>query len=175
MWGRHKVEWVLDVTLIIMLASTLFHALRLERALGVLKRDRAALEDLVSSFNSSSRMAEQGIDRLRHAADGAGRQISQQTDFAIGLKNDLILLSERGGALADRLEMLIRSARSVEPFQRQDAVSPIMSHLNRRNIQPEEKGAVAITLNDQNEHVEHSEKLRSQAERDLLKALRTAR
>ena len=31
----------LDLTLILLLVATLFHAMRLERALGVLRRDRA--------------------------------------------------------------------------------------------------------------------------------------
>ena len=46
---------LLEVALVLLLAATLFHALRLERALGVLKRDRAVLEDLVAGFNESTR------------------------------------------------------------------------------------------------------------------------
>ena len=48
------MEWILEAVLAVLLAATLFHAVRLERALGVLKRDRAALEALVASFNASS-------------------------------------------------------------------------------------------------------------------------
>ena len=70
------MEWLLEIVLVGLLAATLFHALRLERALGVLKRDRAALEELVDGFNASTRQAEAGIDRLRDAAEGAGRQIA---------------------------------------------------------------------------------------------------
>ena len=44
------MEWALDLILIVLLAATLFHAMRLERALGVLKRDRAALEELVRAI-----------------------------------------------------------------------------------------------------------------------------
>ena len=66
------MEWLLETALLVLLAATLFHAMRLERALGVLKRDRAALEELVAGFNSSTRAAEQGIERLRAAAEGRG-------------------------------------------------------------------------------------------------------
>ena len=38
------MEWIIELILVAMLAATLFHAVRLERALGVLKRDRATLE-----------------------------------------------------------------------------------------------------------------------------------
>ena len=52
------MQLVLEVVLLGLLAATLFHAMRLERALGVLKRDRATLEALVSGFNESTRQAE---------------------------------------------------------------------------------------------------------------------
>jgi len=107
------MEWLLEITLIGLLAATLFHALRLERALGVLKRDRSALEELVATFNSSTRLAEQGIERLRTTADGAGRQISRQIETATGLKDDLLFLAERGERLADRLDGLVRAGRNV--------------------------------------------------------------
>ena len=84
------VQWLLEVALVVLLATTLFHALRLERALGVLKRDRSALEALVADFNASTRQAEQGIERLRAAADGAGRQIAKQVDAAGPLQDDLV-------------------------------------------------------------------------------------
>ena len=105
------MEWILELALILLLAATLFHAMRLERALGVLKRDRGSLEALVEGFNASTRQAEDGIERLRAAADGAGRQIARQTDMAVDLKDDLTFLTERGERLADRLDGLVRAAR----------------------------------------------------------------
>ena len=69
------MEWTLEIVLVMLLGATLFQAIRLERALGVLKRDRASLEALVVDFNASTYQAESGIQRLRAAADSAGRQI----------------------------------------------------------------------------------------------------
>lgn len=154
------MQWLLDLALIGLLAATLFHALRLERALGVLRRDRAALEELVAGFNASTRQAEQGIERLRTAADGAGRQIARQVDAAEGLKDDLTFLTERGERLADRLDTLVRAARQIGP----DAPrSPAPDYLR-----PE-------TDSLPSEDAPGEPRLRSQAERDLLKALRMAR
>jgi hypothetical protein len=144
------MEWILDAVLVVLLAATLFHALRLERALGVLKRDRAALEDLVSSFNVSTRQAEAGIDQLRSAADGAGRQMARQIDTVTRLKDDLVFLLERGDSLADRLESLVRAGRPLAA----EALRSIQ-------VQDEEPADLP--------------RVRSQAERDLLKALRMAR
>lgn len=144
------MQWALDLVLIALLLATLFHAIRLERALGVLKRDRAVLEELVGTFNTSTRQAEAGIERLRATADGAGRQVARQIDAARALKDDIAFLSDRGERLADRLDVLIRAARplAAEPSRQPVAAEPDAAELPR---------------------------VRSQAERDLLKALRMAR
>ena len=52
------MELILELVLIALLAATLFHAVRLERALGVLKRDRVQLQELIAGFNASTRQAE---------------------------------------------------------------------------------------------------------------------
>jgi hypothetical protein len=176
------MEWLLEIALIILLAATLFHALRLEKALGVLKRDRAVLEELVSGFNASTRQAEQGIERLRAAADGAGRQIAKQIDAAGGLKDDLVFLTERGERLADRLDTLVRGARQLVPdaprtavgeYPRPEFSRPEFSRpeFSRPDFSRGEEPAPAPP-----ETLPRGEpRLRSQAERDLLNALRLAR
>ncbi len=141
--------WILEAVLVLLLAATLFHALRLERALGVLKRDRAVLEDLVASFNASTRQAEAGIEQLRVAADGAGRQMARQIDTGVRLKDDLVFLLERGERLADRLDSLVRAGRPLAA----EALRPIQAADDDQADLP---------------------RVRSQAERDLLKALRMA-
>lgn len=107
------MEWVLEIVLVVLLAATLFQAIRLERALGILKRDRTSLESLVVGFNASTHHAESGIQRLRAAADGAGRQIENQLTKSVALKDDLSFLTERGERLADRLDTLVRTARPL--------------------------------------------------------------
>lgn len=107
------MEWTLEIALVVLLGATLFQAIKLERALGVLKRDRASLEALVMHFNASTHQAETGIERLRTAADSAGRQIDNQLTKSITLKDDLEFLTERGDRLADRLDALVRAARPL--------------------------------------------------------------
>jgi hypothetical protein len=107
------MEWTLELVLVVLLGATLFQAIRLERALGILKRDRASLESLVVGFNTSTNQAESGIQRLRAAADGTGRQIETQISQSISLKDDLAYLTERGDRLADRLDKLVRAARPL--------------------------------------------------------------
>jgi hypothetical protein len=75
------------------------------------------LEALVAGFNTSTHQAESGIQRLRAAADGAGRQIEAQIAKSVTLKDDLVFLTERGDRVADRLEERLRAARPVVPDQ----------------------------------------------------------
>ena len=138
-------EWLVEIVLVVLLAATLFHAVRLERALDVLKRDRSVLEELVAGFNASTRQAESGIERLRAAADSSGQQIARQREAARAVESDLSYLIERGERLADRMDTLVRMARPL-------AADPI------RESEPTELA-----------------RPRSQAERDLLKALRLAK
>ncbi len=180
------MEWVLEIVLVLMLAATLFHALRLERALGVLKRDRTQLEELVAEFNTSTRAAEASIARLHEAAEGAGRQIGRHVDTAGRLKADLEFLTDRGERLADQLDQLVRSGRMLEPASQAAAAEP-----HRRDaawlapVAPEpyrshhamvgassvlERAGVQELVGE-----ETGPRVRSQAERDLMKALRLAR
>lgn len=152
------MEWLLELALIGLLLATMFHAVRLERALGVLKRDRAALEELVADFNASTQAAEQGIARLKDAADGAGRQIARQVDAAARLKDDLVFLGERGGVLADRLDTLVRAGRTLEfAPPRREPEAEAWRPAEPRAEEPAEP------------------RPRSQAERDLMRALKLAR
>ncbi|HTZ69911.1 MAG TPA: DUF6468 domain-containing protein [Acetobacteraceae bacterium] len=167
-------QFLLEAALVLLLGATLFHAVRLERALGVLKRDRAVLEELVAGFNDSTRQAEAGVERLRAATDGAGRQIARQIDQAQRLKDDLAFLSERGERLAERLESGVRSARMAGD---QAAMAPAMSappaYAPATNAAPPQAAAGFAAVAEA--EVPGGQKLRSEAERDLLRALRAAR
>ena len=140
------MEWLLDIALLVLMSVTLFHAVRLERALGVLRRDRSTLEALVASFNESTVQAEQCIERLRAASEGTGRQIGRQIEGGSALRQDLTFLIERGDAMADRLDLVVRNARALPGDRPVPGGNP-----------------------------EPSPRPRSQAERDLVKALKLAR
>jgi len=179
------MEWMLELVLVVMLATTLFHAVRLERALGVLKRDRATLEALVAGFNDSTRQAEQGIERLRATADGTGRQIAHQAEAATALKNDLAYLIERGDKIADRLDSLIRTARPLAAEAPAPMLSPAlavgapagagMAPRMAPGVSAGVPSGMAMASSLAGSADAADTRLRSQAERDLLKALRMAR
>ena len=161
-------DWLLEIVLMVLLLLTMFHAFRLERALGVLRRDRAALEELVAGFNASARQAEDGIERLRAAADGAGRQIARHVDQARSLKSDLEFLGARGEKIADRLANVIRQAK---PGDTSGSIGDAAVELNPQSLTP----ASSLSLVSRDQALDQDTRLRSQAEKDLLRALRLAR
>ena len=160
----------LDLTLILPLVATLFHAMRLERALGVLRRDRAELDGLIASFETATQQAEHGVERLRAGAEGAGQALVRQTERAGGLRDDLAFLAERAERAADRLEAGLKTARA--DVSRAEAAKPADT------VSPRARRAESVVeLRDPAPAVEEAAapKLRSQAERDLLRALKLGR
>ena len=144
------MEFLLEGALVLLLGAAILQAWRLERALGVLKRDRGELETLVRGFNSATAAAAAGIADLRHSADSAGHDIERQIERATRLQDDLQFLIDRGERLADRLEAPLRQPAPEPP--------PIMRPARTSETEPNGPA-----------------RRQSQAERDLMQALRLAR
>lgn len=143
-------DWGLELILVVLLAVTLVHAVRLERALRSLRTDRAALGDAIAGFDDSARQAEAGIGRLHSASTNTANVLTQCLNKGASLQDDLAFLIDRGEALADRLDTLVRGGRQLAQATPAALVTPDPA------VQPE---------------VVATQKIRSKAERDLLIAL----
>lgn len=126
------LEWSLQLLLLLMLATAIPFALRLERALREIRADRSALEGSAQGLGEAARMAEAAMVRLRASAELAGRQVAERTATAEPLRDDLRYLIERAEALADRLEGLVRAGRPManEPVRAAEPV-PLQSQAER--------------------------------------------
>lgn len=107
------LEWTLQLVLLGLLGAAIPFALRLERALREIRRDRGALEGSAQGLGEAARMAEAAMVRLRASAEVAGRQVAERTAVAEPLRDDLRYLIERAETLADRLEGLVRVGRPI--------------------------------------------------------------
>lgn len=141
--GMTMIEWILQGALLLLLLAAIPFALRLERGLAAIRRDRAALNDGAEGFEAATRGAQSVLATLKSALEVQARQ----TAAAEALREDLRFLVDRAESLADRLEVAVRQGRPL-------AASP--GSLPGAAPLPEESP-------------------RSQAERDLLQALRMAR
>ena len=134
------------------------HSLRVAPGaqLGALRRDRPALEAGAAGYGEATRQAEATLARLRATAEAAGRGVAEKVAAAEPLREDLAFLIERAESLADRLEGLVRPAR------------PLLAAEPPRGL-PQQTMHSAVAAPPE------PEPPRSQAERDLLRALRLAR
>lgn len=135
------VEWVLQVVLLVLLGVAIPFALRLERALREVRRDRAAMDGSAAGLSDAARVAEAAMVRLRASAELAGRQVSERIAAAEPLRDDLRYLIERAETLADRLEGLVRVGRPMANDAPRPPEAPLQSEAERGLIRALALGA----------------------------------
>ncbi len=140
------LEWITQGALLTLLGAAIPFAWRLERRLAALRAEGAAVSAGADGLAEATRAAEATLARLRQAAEASARSVTERVTAAESLRDDLNFLTERAEALADRLDALVRTAR---PLTDAAASGPALP-------------APAPTP-------------RSEAERDLLRALRGGR
>jgi hypothetical protein len=144
------LEWSLQLLLLVLLGAAIPFAVRLERSLREIRKDRAAMEASAQGLSDAAGAAESAILRLRATAELAGRQVNDRIAAAEPLRDDLRFLIERAESLADRLEGVVRAGR---PAGGHEPIAPVAP---TRPAPPS---------------IDEAGTLRSQAERDLLRAL----
>ena len=100
-------DLILDVLLALLLVVTISYAFVLNKRLGTLRRDKEELQKLALSFGDATVRAEEGTAQLRASIEVLQERIKK----AEALREDLVFLVERGNGTADALEELVRSAR----------------------------------------------------------------
>jgi len=124
----------------------------LNRRLGILRRNGDELAKLIARFNEATLRAESSIPKLRKAAEEAGQTLQERVEKAQSLRDDLAFMVERADTMATKLESGVRNARTEgKPAQR--AIRPVVAAASDDDALDE----------------------RSEAERELLRALQSAR
>ncbi|GBQ66181.1 hypothetical protein AA103196_1309 [Ameyamaea chiangmaiensis NBRC 103196] len=101
----------LEIFLSVLLTVSITYSMYLGRSLATLRRDRAALADLIASLQDSSRQAEEGIEQLHRSGDSVGRQLGKLIDQARLLRSELATMTEKGEAVSDRLDRALRAGK----------------------------------------------------------------
>lgn len=138
-----------DVVVAVLLGATIYFALRLDRRISALRNDEAGLGKTIASFAEATARAEASGAALKQAGLDAETSLRGAVDKAQALRDDLVFMIDRGGAVADRVE---RATSGARPAAKQKAESP-------EPPRPANEPGVP----------------RSETERDILKALRAAR
>jgi hypothetical protein len=141
---------LLDVILIGFLGVTIGYAVVLNRKLTALRRHKADLQQLATTFTQATQKAEASIGRISTGTEALQERLGK----AQGLRDDLAFLIDRANSAADRLENAIRASRS------KPAAGPVLATAPRAGR--DENGG------------EDGIEPRSDAERELLKVFRAA-
>ena len=103
---------LLDLIIAVLLVATIGYAITLNSRLTALRRNRDQMSKIIASFNEATVRAESSIPKLRKAADEAGHGLQERVEKAQQLRDDLAFMIERADTMANRLENVVRSARS---------------------------------------------------------------
>lgn len=164
---------LLDLLLSALLVATMVYAWMLNRRLDQLRGDRDDMAKVITAFNDATQRAEASVPRLKRAAEEAGQQVQERVEKAQLLRDDLAFMIERGDALANRLEEGVRQARAE---QRPSAAAMAMGRGRAPRATPtpvpEDTEATGVFVANQIEEIEAE---RSEAERELLRAMQSAR
>ena len=147
----------LDLTVAVLLAITIGYGVALNRKLGNLRSFKTELESLSSKFGDATARADDSVGKLRKTASG----LQDSMDKARSLRDDLVFLIDRGDATADRLEGVVRSARKETPADSE--------------LKPETEPEESAQLNGDRDEDKGGILPKSDAERELLKALQSTR
>lgn len=162
---------VLDVMVAALLAVTIIYAWILNQRLNQLRRNRDDLAKVVSSFNDATARAEAGIPKLRKAAEESGMALQEKVEKAQSLRDDLAFMIERADAMADRLEQAVRVAREEVRAPAHPTTAPVRPTPQRATMTPPVPPAAPAGPGFGVE----AEDERSEAERELLRALQSVR
>jgi hypothetical protein len=164
------MDWrlVLDLVISVLLVATIGYAIALNNRLGSLRRNRSDLAKTIVAFNEATLRAETAIPKLRRAAEEAGGALQERVEKAQSLRDDLAFMIERADTMANRLENAVRSARvEVRP-----TAGPVVQPRPAAGAKAAQQATVAAA-GAASEGVDADE--RSEAERELLRALQSMR
>ena len=170
----NAVEWTLQGVVVLLLCLAIPFVWRLDRRLAALRRERPALESGTAELGEAARQAERALERMRRGTEEADRALSATLVRAEPLGEDLRFLTERASLMADRLEALVREARPLVVAPATAEPSPVAPVARAETVpeamaMPERPSGHAVPAGNAQDVP------RSQAERDLLRALRLAR
>jgi hypothetical protein len=137
------VSLLLDGLVAVLLVATIAYAALLNRRLGILRKGKEELREVVDNFDAAMSRIEIGLGKVKQAGSPSSGELKDTVREARALRDELSFLLERGGALASRLEKSTK-ARSRKANGRPRAASE--SDYQARQGTPEASAAAQELL-----------------------------
>lgn len=192
-----ELTLLFDVIVIVLLATTIFFAWRLNRHLGMFRSNRAEMERLIRELSGQITRAQEGISVLDDLSATRGDELRRMISKAQSLCDELSLMTDSGNSLAERLEKLAVKNREIADQIGQNTLNNIypgqktperapekaryeetLARADRQRIVPSLEPSFAIRDPDYEDDSEEGEDMDdmdpflSKAERDLASALK---
>jgi hypothetical protein len=168
-------KMILDLMVAALLLVTIIYAWILNQRLSQLRRNRDDLAKVVSSFNEATARAEAGIPKMRKAADESGAALQERVEKAQSLRDDLAFMIERADAMADRLEQAVRVSREEIRTQQAPAAAARSAPVRMAPVAPNPPPTSPAAAPGSAQSDPDQDDERSEAERELLRALQAVR
>ncbi|HXL98928.1 MAG TPA: DUF6468 domain-containing protein [Rhizomicrobium sp.] len=97
------ISFIVELTLIALLAMTLVYCALLERKLSALRKGQDGLKDTIGELNSAIVSAGASMRALKAAAGGAAETLDSRIESARALIDELSLMTASGERIADRI------------------------------------------------------------------------
>ena len=98
------VSLLLDGLVAVLLVATIAYAALLNRRLGILRKGKEELREIVNSFDAAMTRIETGSGKLKQAGNPTSGELKELVTEARALRDELSFLLDRGGSLASRLD-----------------------------------------------------------------------
>lgn len=154
---------ILDILVLVLLASTIFFAGRLSLHLRDFRQNRQNMDRILRELAGHIAKAEQAVHGMRESARESGRDLQSRINEARAMVDELNLMTQSGNNIAKRMEKSVDRGRRP----RASVADPLPSFM----IRDSELEGVRGVGKDMSEDDEEGG-LPSRAERELFEALR---
>lgn len=183
----------MDVTILALLAATVFFAFRLSMSLRRFRESRKDMEKLIVRLATNIDHAERAINGMQNSAQTSGAQLQEIINSSKNLSDELHFMNDAGNRLAERLEKLAeKNSALVNDIQnasggvKNTPISFLQHEPFEKKAEPEKQDDVAgFMIQDREFEDDNYEDLddldfgdeqpasgfQSQAERELYEAL----
>jgi len=103
----------MDIVIMLLLAATIFYAIKLSKHLDTFRSNRADMEHLIRELSSQITRAQEGISVLDELSSSRGDELRTSINRAHAISDELQLITETGNSLATRLENLAARSRAA--------------------------------------------------------------
>jgi len=158
-----------DIIIILLLAVTVVYCWRLTRSLNLIRDAKGEMAQLIKQFSEATENARDSVDELKISAKKVSEQLQGKVEKAGFLADDLTFLIDKANKIADTLERGL-TGRATE-FEREISGRGVAGRgvAEIRNKEPE------VKINPKESVAISSEKSRSEAEKELIEAIKRAR